>query len=288
VITSWLESLRRRRDDRAARRRVIPDGLWQRTLIRYPFLQRRDLGETAELRRLTSLFLDRKEFHAVGGLRLTDVMAVTIAAQAVLPVLKLGLARYDGFIGIVVHPAAVRARRQQPDEAGVVHAWEEELAGEAMEGGPVMLSWHDVRSAGGRLGRAEAAGGGAYNVVIHEFAHVLDMADGNADGVPLLPPDIAPAEWQRVMGSEYERFVAAVDELDAIEATEGPEAADRAADALALDPYAAQAPEEFFAVASEAFFVAPQTLHGAHPALYGLLARLYRQDPLNDMPPRRR
>jgi MtfA peptidase len=281
VITSLLARLRHHRDEAAARRRAIPDGLWQRTLIRYPFLQRRDAQQAAELRRLTSLFLDRKEFHPVGGLKLSDVMAVTIAAQAVLPVLKLGLSPYDGFVGIVVHPAPVRARRQQPDEAGVVHAWEEELSGEAMEGGPVMLSWHDVRSAG----RGSASG---YNVVIHEFAHVLDMADGAADGVPTLPADIPAAQWQRVMTAEYERFVAAVDAVDALEASEGAEAADRAAAALALDPYAAQAPEEFFAVASEVFFVAPQTLMAAHPALYTLLARFYRQDPLNDTPPRRR
>lgn len=265
----WWDRLRDRREAAALQRRAIADDLWKRTLVRYPFLRRRDPAQAAELRRLTSLFLDRKEFHAAGGLRLTDMMAVTIAAQAVLPVLKLGLTRYDGFVGIVVHPVPVLAARERPDDAGIVHAWDEVLAGEAMAGGPVMLSWHDVRSAG--AGAREG-----YNVVIHEFAHVLDMEDGVADGAPLLPPGLDPGRWQRVMRDEYERFVAAV------------EAAEALGGETAIDPYAAEAPEEFFAVASETFFVAPQRLATAHPALYALLREFYRQDPLHDTPPARR
>jgi hypothetical protein len=78
-------------------------------------------------------------------------------------------------VGIVVHPDEVVAQREVMDDDGVVHAYDEVLAGEAMEGGPVMLSWRDVADAG------ETAASG-YNVVIHEFAHVLDMGDGAADG----------------------------------------------------------------------------------------------------------
>jgi Mlc titration factor MtfA (ptsG expression regulator) len=265
----WWDRLRGRREAAALQRRAIADDLWKRTLVRYPFLRRRDPAEAAELRRLTSLFLDRKEFHVVGGLKLTDMMAVTIAAQAVLPVLKLGLARYDGFVGVVIHPAPVLATRERPDEAGVVHAWDEVLSGEAMAGGPVMLSWHDVRTAG-------TAAQVGYNVVIHEFAHVLDMEDGAADGAPVLPPGLDGRHWQRVMSAEFERFVAAV------------EAAEASGAETAIDPYGAEAPEEFFAVASEAFFVAPQRLAPAHPALYALLRDYYRQDPLEDTPPQRR
>jgi Mlc titration factor MtfA (ptsG expression regulator) len=254
-----------RREDQAVQRRAIPDDLWKRTLVRYPFLQRREAADGAELRRLTSLFLDRKEFSAAGGLRLSDAMVVAIAAQAVLPVLRLGLARYDGFVGIVVHPDAVVVRRETADDDGVVHEYDEVLAGEAVQGGPVMLSWHDVRSAGAREAQA-------YNVVIHEFAHVLDMADGVANGVPLLPPDLPRAEWQATLDSELEAFGR---RLDAEEPT-------------ALDPYAANGPEEFFAVASEAFFVSPDEMQREHPALYRMFTRLYRQDPAADTAPSRR
>ena len=250
------------REDRAVARRAIPDDLWKRTLVRYPFLQRRNGADQAELRRLTSLFLDRKEFSAAGGLRMSNQVVVAIAAQACLPILRLGLDRYDGFVGLVVHPYPVRARRTHIDEDGVTHEYDEELAGEAMEGGPVMLSWHDVRSAGRHPGPA-------YNVVIHEFAHVLDLADGLSDGVPILPAGLTRAEWLATLQSTYGDFVNRV------------EANDPAAPPV-LDPYGAQGADEFFAVASEAFFVTPQAMKAEHPALYGVFVRFYLQDPALD------
>jgi hypothetical protein len=263
---SWWHAWQRSREAAALERRAIPDDLWKRTLVRYPFLRWRPPEDQLELRRLTSLFLDRKEFSAAGGLRLTDAIVVSIAAQAVLPVLKLGLARYDGFVGIVVHPDQVVARRAVHDEAGLVHEYDETLSGEAVQGGPVMLSWRDVREGG----RAAAAG---YNVVIHEFAHVLDMADGQSDGVPLLPPGLGRAAWLEVLQPQFDAFVQRVETDEA-----AGERTDGGAD-TALDPYGASGIDEFFAVASEAFFVHPHGLAAEHPTLYALLQRLYLQDP---------
>ncbi len=263
---------RTRREDAALRRRAIPDDLWKRTLVRYPFLRRRDPADAAQLRRLTSLFLDQKEFSAAGGLRLNNAMTVAIAAQACLPILHLGLERYAGIVGIVLHPDAVVARRSAMDDTGVMHEYDETLAGEAVYGGPVMLSWRDVRAAG----NPSAHG---VNVVIHEFAHVLDMAQGAPNGRPLLPPHITPQEWAHTLEQEFSHFTA---QLDRLEDAEGD-----AAPPTALDPYGAQSPEEFFAVASEAFFVNPAAMQTEHPALYALFRRFYQQDPLNETSPAR-
>ena len=268
MIAGLRRAWQARRERASVQRRAIPDDLWKRTLVRYPFLQRRNPADAAELRRLTSLFLDRKEFTCTGGLRLTDAMAVAIAAQAALPVLRLGLQAYDRFVGIVIHPDAVVAQRSQQDEDGVVHEYEETLAGEAMEGGPVMLCWPDVRLSG-----HSAAQG--YNVVIHEFAHVLDMAGGWSGAgqgrVPKLPPTLSAADWGRLLGEEYTQFVARVD----------------AGEQTALDPYGATAEEEFFAVASECFFVNPAAMQAEHAALYRVFTLLYGQDPAADRPPPR-
>ena len=253
-----LQRLRQRREDAVVARKAIPDPLWRRTLKRFPFLPRAGTADEAALRRLTSLFLDRKEFTGAHGLVVTDDMAVAIAAQACLPVLRLGLQTYAGFVGIVVHPGLAKARRTFADDDGVVHEFEETLSGEAVHGGPVMLSWRDVRSAG-----AKATQG--YNVVIHEFAHVLDMADGIADGVPLLPTGLERRNWQHTLAAAYEAFCAAVE----------------SGQATTVDPYAAQSADEFFAVTSEVFFVAPQALHAEHPAMYDLLRRYFGQDPLD-------
>ncbi len=247
---------RRWLDARTLRRRPIPDELWRLTLERHPFLAWRSVPDLVRLRELATLFLARKEFFGADGLLVTDEMAVAIAAQAALPVLRLGLGLYDGFVGIVVHRDQVLARREETDDDGIVHQFDEELSGEAMQGGPVMLSWHDVDAAG------ESSEWG-YNVAIHEFAHVIDMADGAANGTPPLPDRHTRDRWQQAMGSAFERYCSTV----------------RSCRPSGLDPYAAQSIEEFFAVTSESFFVAPLSLQSEFPDVYALLKNYYEQDP---------
>jgi len=253
MIGGWW---RRRRDARMLVQRAIPEDLWRLTLSRFPFLVHRPVDDLQRLRELSTLFLADKEFAGMQGLEVDDGMAVAIAAQACLPILRLGLSQYDAFKGIVVHPDVVVARREVMDEDGVVHHYDEELSGEAMEGGPVMLSWRDVADAG------DSAAWG-YNVVIHEFAHVLDMRDGAPDGVPLLPDRAARERWLAVLEPQWQDFCARVDDGE---------------DTL-IDPYGAEAIDEFFAVASEVFFVNAPALRAEHPQLYELLAGYYRQDP---------
>jgi len=237
---------------------AIPDGLWTATLRRYPFLAARAPQELARLRVLAAEFLAHKEFHGAGGLEITDEIALAIAAQAVLPVLHLGLHWYDDFVGIVVHPDEVVARRTQMDEAGVVHDWDEVLAGEAMDRGPVMLNWHDVARAG------ESARTG-FNVVIHEFVHKIDLRDGAPDGCPPLRSRAARRAWLEVMEREYRRFR---EQVIVAERFGGAEPW--------LDPYGATAIDEFFAVACEAYFVNREHFTGEFPELTTLFDGFYR------------
>lgn len=224
--------LRRRKAPRA-----IPDALWQGALQRYEFLAALPDAQRQQLRTLAAGFLATKEFHGAQGFEITDEVAVDIAAQAVLPVLHLGLACYDDFVGIVVHRDEVVARREMVDDAGVVHHYDEVLAGEAMEGGPVMLSWRDVAGAG-----STASDG--YNVVIHEFVHKLDMRDGAPDGCPPLPSVQARRDWLAMMQAQYDAFR---EQVIVAERFGG--------QPTWLDPYGAESIDEFFAVASEAYFV---------------------------------
>lgn len=253
----WLEQ---RREARALRRHAIPDVLWHTTLLRYPFL-RRPPAEEAVLRRLTTLFLAEKEFQTAGDLSLTDDMAVTVAAQACLPVLHLGLDLYRGFVGIVLHPGEVYARRSVQDEDGLVHEYDEPLIGEAMEGGPVMLSWNDVR-------QADQAAQDGTNLVLHEFAHVIDLADGLCDGVPPMPDKARRAQWLTVWNDAYRAF------CDRVESAEG-----GLTPHPLLDPYGAESLQEFFPVATEAFFCLPREFAAEYPLLYEQLAEYFRQRP---------
>lgn len=261
MLDKWLRRIRQARERRVLQRRAIPEPLWQLTLARFPFLSWRSEADLAELRHLSALFLDRKEFSGAGGFEVTDEVAVAVAAQACLPVLKLGIGLYDGFVGIVMHPDEVVAHREVMDEDGVVHRYDEHLAGEAMDGGPLMLSWQDVCQAGEdpELG---------YNVVVHEFAHVLDLLDGQPDGMPPLGSRERHEAWADTMGRAYERFCEEVD----------------AGFETFLDPYGAEGIDEFFAVTAEAFFVSSRGLLQDQPALYRLLADYFRQDPARHAP----
>jgi len=239
----WLTEWRRRR---VLEKHSLDEALWRRATRGLAFLP-----DSKKLKDLVLLFLADKEFAGAHGLPVTDQMRVAIAAQACLPILELGLDWYAGWHGIVVYPGDFRVRRREMDEAGVVHEWDDDLAGEAMPGGPVVISWD------------AAAHDPHMNVVIHEFAHKLDMANGPADGRPPLHPGMDARAWACAFEEAYEGF------CDALE---------RGKDTW-LDPYAAEHPSEFFAVISEAFFEDPAETKRRYPAVYEQLKLFYRQDP---------
>lgn len=266
-----LRWLRSRVATQGAPAHAIPDALWLATLDRLPFL--RDAGAAAlpALRRLTEQFLASKQFHGAGGLEISDEMALLIAAQACLPVLHLrrplrGIDWYDDFVGIVVYPGAVRARRQTTDDAGIVHQWDEVLSGEAMQDGPVMLSWQDVAEAG-------AAAEDGCNLVVHEFVHKIDMRDGSADGCPPLGAGFMGAArsrdarriWNSTLQQHYQDFC---DQLSL---------ADRFGAPMPwLDRYGSTAIDEFFAVSSEAYFVNRRRFGADFPGLLPMFDAFFR------------
>jgi len=260
----------------------IPDALWQRCTASLPFLDRLSTQDLGRLKSLGEALLDKKTFTGAGGFELNDEIAVLIAAQASLPVLNLTLDLYKDMAGIIVYPGSFIVAQSEMDEAGVVHEWREPISGEAVDaGGAVVLSWEDI----------EDPNAPGQNVVIHEFAHKIDMVDGIANGCPpffsACHADINPLHWQRTFAHAYRDFTSRVETVES-QLPEDFNACDpddiglyeQALDSLPLDPYAARHPAEFFAVASEAFFVLPQPLATQYPEIYRLLSLYYRQSPL--------
>lgn len=255
-------------------RRILPidPSTWQHLCERLPFVRGLPETDTLRMRELIAEFLSTKTFTGAHGLTIDDEMRLVIAAQACLPVLRRGLAPYGDFVEIVLYPSAFAVRRQVTDDDGLVHEVDDVLSGEAMEGGPVVLAWDDAAGADPATGA---------NVVIHEFAHKLDMADGIADGCPPMSAALR-TRWRDALEQAYDDFVA---RLDAVEAAiphhVDPESA--AADAyyrrLPLDPYAATDEAEFFAVAAETFFVEPSALRDAFAPLFEVFVAYFGQDP---------
>ncbi len=259
----------------------IPDPLWEATLAMLPFVARLSVAECTTLRSLACRLLETKQMAGAGGLELTAAIQVNIAVQACLPVLNLGLEWYRGWSSIVVYPDEFLVPRTVTDDAGVMHEYSEPLSGEAWHGGPLLLSWADAQ-------RATTEGGLPYSVVIHEFAHKIDLLDGDADGIPpfaaALHVGLRADHWSSILSETYERFVAEL-ELIEMELPAGIDPDSPEADAhyarLPLDAYAGDDAAEFFAVSSETFFVDPARLQQAFPDWYQQLAAFYRQDPLH-------
>jgi Mlc titration factor MtfA (ptsG expression regulator) len=251
-MIGWLRNWRRQR---ALAQVQVGPAQWAGVESRLTFLGHLDHDERQRLRALAREFIATKEWNAAQGLTLTPTIQLTIALQACLPILHLGLDHYRGWLGIVVYPGDFVIPRSVIDEDGVVHEYDDPVLGEAWEGGPVLISWFD---------HPEDADG--VNVVIHEFAHKLDMTNGTVDGIPALPADLPRSDWIAAFEPAYTDFCRQVDS---------------GADTL-LDPYAAEHPSEFFAVMSEAFFETPKLLRDEYPAVYTLLRRFYRQHPATD------
>jgi Mlc titration factor MtfA (ptsG expression regulator) len=259
----------------------IPDRLWAEALGRMPFLRRLPEDDLRRLAALTERFLATHAIRGAGGFTVTDEVALCIAAQACLPVLNLTLDLYRDMAAVIVYPSAFIVRHSEMDEAGVVHEWEAPMAGEALDaGGAVVLSWEDSLE--------DHAWDDGSNLVIHEFVHKIDMGSGGANGCPPFlaefHKDIDPAQWTRVFTAAYEDFRRRVDvmesRLPANFDEDDDSHLDRYADlaqALPMDPYGAENPAEFFAVASEAFFAQPAPLAAAYRQVFELLQQYYRQ-----------
>ncbi|TVP61075.1 MAG: zinc-dependent peptidase [Halomonadaceae bacterium] len=240
--------MRRRRERRIIQGSDLGQPEWAGLCHSQRVLHRLSNKERERLRQLVILFLHDKQIVAMEGLELNRYMRWVIAAQACLPILNLGLDWYRGWQTIMVYPNAFEARHEYMDEAGVVHEERGLQAGEAWDQGPVVLAWEEVRHSS--------------SLVIHEFAHKLDARNGVANGMPPLHPEMDRSEWTRVFAWAWKDFVARVD----------------AGEAVPIDPYAAEAPAEFFAVLSETFFEAPGQIRYFYPDVYEQLRQFYRQD----------
>ncbi len=250
-----FKSLRQWLTRRIINRSTITDGEWSHAFAALPLLKGLDEDEQRRLRELAILLMHYKSFEGVQGLVLSPSMIRHIALQACLPILNLGLAAYDGWVSVIVYPAAFVPKRVYTDEAGVVHQGGAAHSGEAWLRGPVILGWQDTQTAG------EIDGS---NLVIHEFAHKLDMLNGPADGFPPMHSGMKVEGWVEAFTRAYEHFQKHCHKPEYHH----------------IDCYGASSPAEFFAVFSEVFFERPGLLKQYYPDVYQQLRHYYRQDPL--------
>jgi MtfA peptidase len=221
-----------------------------------PLYNRLSLEDRAEIQGHVRVFLAEKRFEGGGSFTMTDEVRVTIASQACILLLHRKTDYYPALSSIVVYPAEYLAPYFGVDEWGVVTEGTDQRSGESCPEGALVLSWEDVKAEGIDVHES-------YNVVLHEFAHQLDAEEGITAGIPMEPESTGDYSEEDILTRAYRQL--------------------RKDDALGrptvLDPYGAESPEEFFAVATEAFFQIPHSFKERHTELYDELSRYYRQDP---------
>jgi Mlc titration factor MtfA (ptsG expression regulator) len=238
-----------------SRRRHLPEG-WEQIVRRgVAYWQILDEEERDRLAELAEHLVSTKRWEAANGFELTDEVVVTIAMQAAVLLIGLDTDYFGKVTTIIVHPTTFAIPGPRPTAIhGMIDAGARPLLGEAHhDRGPILLAWDQVRSGARHRGRGQ-------NVVLHEFAHKMDMLDGVVDGTPMLPDRVALDRWIAVCAAELELMRSG---------EAGP----------LLDDYAATDPGEFFAVATEVFFGRPIEFRDLKPELYEVLSAFYRQDP---------
>jgi Mlc titration factor MtfA (ptsG expression regulator) len=245
-LRRWRRARLRRRPLSGAQCRILDRILWIRRL---PAADRR------ELEGLVQIFLAEKRFEGCGGLVVTDEMRLVIAMHACILLLGRNTDIYPGLYTILIYPHAYLARERSSHD-GIVTEGASVRVGESWSRGSLVLAWDHVLQDVGDIHDG-------HNVVFHEFAHLLDLQDGAADGTPPLPSRTRYVPWARALGDAYR------DLTDRIERHRP----------SVLDAYGGTNPAEFFAVATECFFERPLPLERAYPALYEELRRFYRRDP---------
>ncbi|MCB1936719.1 MAG: zinc-dependent peptidase [Nitrosomonas sp.] len=241
------------RFDSVLKHEAIPETIWQK-LIHLHCLKGLNSEELKHLHELVLMFLHTKVINNAHGLEITDEMRATIAIQACLPILNLDLEYYDNWIEIIVYPGEFILDYDYVDNIGIVHRNHKIVSGETWFTGPIILSWQDIICTSEFNHR---------NIVIHEFAHTLDMLHEGANGCPPLHANMSASAWRNIFSRHYASFCRQTE----------------AEQETVIDPYAAESPAEFFAVLSEVFFESPFTLKQHMPSIYEQLALFYRQDP---------
>lgn len=246
---SWRRVLTRR-----GRRPTLSQTLWLDALDYSRYAQSLSRDAREQLRVRADEFLRSKNIVGAAEFEPTPTVRAVIAVKACIPILNLGIDCYAGWHDIVVYPGEFRVDSEYMDDAGIVHRGTEDLCGQSLSDGPMVLSWETIQEERELLDR---------DVVIHECAHKLDIMNGSANGFPPLPAGMSATQWAQTFQAAYDHFTAVID----------------ADHETRLDPYAATDAAEFFAVLTETFFTEPAIVQLDFPAVYQQLTLLYRQDP---------
>jgi len=181
-----------------------------------------------------------------------DTTRLLVAASALIPIFGFRDWQYHNLGEVLIVPDAWKLKHDPDREV-------KPLQGTLLGSVQGFQNQHYMRLSKASLEQGFRDGLDRQNVGVHEFAHMLDEADGVIDGVPqaALPAELLQP-WAEVM----QREIAAIRDGKS-----------------EINDYGGTNEAEFFAVVTEYFFEKPEKLQENHPELYELLSRAFRQNP---------
>ncbi|GAB2526352.1 zinc-dependent peptidase [Rufibacter soli] len=204
--------------------------------------------EKDHFEKMIQLFLSEKRITGIEVV-VDEVTKVLVAASAIIPIYGFKDWEYPNLGEVLVFPGSLERYKHQDSEAvsevlGRVNPFQNDhyvtLSKPALEKG-----FNDMAD--------------RQNVGIHEFAHLLDQADGEINGRPTayLPPELVKP-WEELMYRKIKQIKKGESDIN---------------------PYGATNEAEFFAVTTEYFFEKPEQLAENHPGLYKMLTQIFQQNP---------
>lgn len=192
-------------------------------------------------------FLDNVRITGVGE-EVDDTDRLLVAASAVIPLFGFPGWHYRSLNEVLLYEGAFNEdfKTHEAEERNILGM----VGGTGMTG-TMILSKPSLHRAFGDQHSSNHVG-------IHEFVHLLDRADGTADGIPetlLEQPFVIP--WVKLMHQEIKDI--------------------REGDSQ-INPYGSTNEAEFLSVVSEYFFQQPDKLEKRHPELYAMLEKIFNQD----------
>ncbi len=208
------------------------------------------------LERHIQIFLFDKRFHGLQGLEVDEEIRLTVAGTACVLLLGRDDLKFAGFSTILIYPSTF-VSEQRVQDGLLEQVGRPARLGESWKRGPLVLAWDSARH-----GASDIKDG--HNVILHEFAHKLDEADGTMDGTPILEQKSQYVSWARAMQPAFDELQRhAARELKTV-----------------MDYYGATNPAEFFAVLVETFYEKPRQLNKHHPELYAEMKRCFGVNPV--------
>lgn len=221
---------------------------WESVLISHvAFFRMLDDEQKQRFRHLIKIFIDEVP---ITGIR-TDVDETTralVAASAAIPVFGFDDWEYSGLGEVLIYPSAFTGDYRSDEGAnGNILG----MVGVNHLSGVMILSKSDLIS--GFLNAEDKR-----NVGIHEFAHLVDKADGSVDGIPAGIPADTVRPWIQWVAEELRE--------------------EESPNSKHINDYAYTNEAEYLAVLTEYFFEAPDILAKKNPELYQMLQSIYRQN----------